>query len=80
MNTAIDKYVKLFGKTQEELIADGWSINGLAIHKGDGSYATGKGAKALGEDARACGDYALAIGDNTAAIGKRARHVIEGGE
>jgi hypothetical protein len=54
---------ELFGKTESELLAEGWTINGLAIHKGEGSWAHGDGARAIGKGAWAVGEGAIAIGD-----------------
>jgi len=53
---------ELFGKTEEELVIDGWTINGLAIHKEVGSLAIGPGAEAEGDGAEAIGPGARAIG------------------
>ena len=65
--------MELFGKDEQQLIAEGWTINGLAIYKGKGAYAEGDGAMATGHGARAQGDDARAQGDHARAVGKNKR-------
>ena len=61
-----------FGKTEAELLAEGWIINGLAIYRGRGAFAKGDGAYAKGRGAFAKGVMARAVGDGAFAKDKDA--------
>jgi len=66
-----NEFVKLFGQTESELESRGWIINGLAIHRGKGSYAEGRGAISDGENSIALGRGSWSVGKNSSAIGDK---------
>lgn len=63
---------QVFENTQEELEADGWTINGLAIYRGENAYAREEGAVADGDGTTAVGEGAKALYDGATAIGNGA--------